>query len=67
MADGAWEITHAVREVFREEMTDRIMCWSHKFNAYKPKLTALKKTSPILATKLEQEINEIQWHRQSAG
>ena len=61
MADGAWEITHAIREVYGEELTDRIMCWSHKDAAYKPKLKALKKASPILATKLEHDIHEIQW------
>ena len=66
MADGAWEITHAIREVYGEEVTDRIMCWSHKDAAYKPKLKALRKISPILATKLEHDIHEIQWMVSSA-
>ena len=42
-------------------MTDRLMCWSLKDNACKPKLKALKKVSPILASKLEHDIHEIQW------
>ena len=50
-----------MREVYGEELTNRIMCWSHKDAAYKPKLKALKKASPILATKLEHDIHEIQW------
>ena len=66
MADGAWEITHAIREVYREEVTDRIMCWSHKDAAYKPKLKALRKISPILASKLEHDIHKIQWMVSSA-
>ena len=61
MADGALEITRAIREVYGEELTDRLMCWSHNDNAYKPKLKTLKKASPMLASKLEYDIQKIQW------
>ena len=43
MADGAWEITNAVREVYGGDFCVRLMCWSHKDRAYKLKLKSLRK------------------------
>ena len=36
MADGAWEITKAVNEVFGNNTVKRLVCKSHMFAAYKP-------------------------------
>ena len=52
MADGAWEITKAVNEVFGNNTVKRLMCKSHMFTAYKTKLKKLGRLTVNLQNKL---------------
>ena len=63
MADGAWEITRSVKEVFGldEEETKRLMCWSHKYRNYSKKLMAVKKLDSKVAAEINHDILKIQW------
>ena len=60
MADGAREISNAGREVFGHN-TKRIMCWAHKYRAYKPKLASLRKVNKLLAEEVDSDIKNVQW------
>ena len=60
MADGAWEMTHSVREVFGD-MVVRLMCWSHTNRNYSKKLKSIAKVDKELAKSIDVDINKIQW------
>ena len=60
LADGAWELTNAGRAVFGNDIK-RLMCWSHKYRAYKPKLAGLRKINKLWADNLKEDIIKIQW------
>ena len=64
MADGAWEITNAGREVFGEVGT-RLMCWSHVHRNVKPKLATIRKVNKSLGEAILNNIEDIQWMAQS--
>ena len=64
MADGAWEITNAGREVFGEVGT-RLMCWSHVHRNVKPKLAGIRKINKALGEAILTHIEYIQWMAQS--
>ena len=53
MADGAWEITKAVNEVFGNNTVKRLMCKSHMFTAYKTKLKKIRKVDSELAKQIK--------------
>ena len=61
MADGAWEITKAVNEVFGNNTVKRLMCKSHMFTAYKTKLKKIRKVDNELAKEIEEDIFDLQW------
>ena len=60
MADGAWEITKGLLEVFGEEV-NRLMCWTHVYRCYSKKLGPIKKTNKDLAKLLDTDIHNLQW------
>ena len=59
MADGAWEITNAVRSVF-EDQSIRLMCWSHTYRCLHPKLKGIRKINKELGNNILNTIKEIQ-------
>ena len=56
MADGAKEITKAMHEVFGNT-TKRIMCWSHKYRAYKDNssMRKLSRLNKKIANKFDED------------
>ena len=62
LADGAKEITKAMLEVFGIE-TKRLMCWSHKYRAYKDHGSNKKlvRVNRNLAEELDKDIGQLQW------
>ena len=54
MADGAWEITKAVKEVFGNNTVKRLMCKSRMFSAYKPILKKIRKVDSDLPKEIEE-------------
>ena len=62
MADGAKEITKAIHEVFGNT-TKRIMCWSHKYRAYKDNssMRKLSRLNKKVANELDEDLKQIQW------
>ena len=60
MADGAWEITKGLVEVFGDEVT-RLMCWTHVYRCYSKKLGPLKKSNKDLAKQLDKDVHNLQW------
>ena len=59
MADGAWEITNAVKDIFGNDTT-RLMCWSHTYRCIKPKLAGLRKINKKLGDQVLDDIKEMQ-------
>ena len=55
LADGAWELTNAGRAVFGNNIK-RLMCCSHKYQAYKPKLAGLRNIYKFLVDNLNEDI-----------
>ena len=59
MADGAWEITNAVKDIFGNDTT-RLMCWSHTYRCIKPKLAGLRKINKKLGDQVLDDIKKMQ-------
>ena len=60
MADGAWEMTRSMKEVFGDEVV-RLMCWSHTNRNYTKKIKSISKINKNLAKEIDIDICKIQW------
>ena len=60
MADGAWEITNAAKDVFGG-LSKRLMCWSHTYRNVRPKLATIRKENKELGESILSDIESIQW------
>ena len=70
MADGAWEISNATKEVFGDSITtlrSRLMCWSHVYRNIRPKLATIRKVNKLLAESILSDIEALQWMCQTAA
>ena len=70
MADGAWEISRATKEVFGDSigtLRTRLMCWSHVYRNIRPKLATIRKTNKLLAESILSDIEALQWMCQTAA
>ena len=65
MADGAWEITNAAKDVFGG-LSTRLMCWSHTYRNVRPKLATIRKENKELGESILSDIESIQWMCQTA-
>ena len=58
MADGAWEISNALREVYGDQ-TKHLMCWSHMYRCLGPKLAGVRKVNKELGKEIIGKIKEV--------